>query len=164
MTLMLPLLVGVALAGPQDPVVAGDDLVAWRALQEQTDPGAWRGFLLSYPDSPLAELAWRRLVEVGHAPDPTSNPTMSRIAASFEQHEADLARTPEGYAVATLRLEDEGPSPDESRTSRRSPLGLRTSVAPTSATAAHGASWLVVEDPLVQSTPLAADETTEQLP
>ncbi len=146
MTLLLPLLLGSAHAGAPDAVASGEDLVAWRALQQETDPSAWRGFLLAYPDSPLAELAWRRLVEVGHAPDPSSNPTLGRIATSYAQHEADLARTPEGYAVATLRLE--APTEDTqqaARTGRRA-LRDRTPVVLTSAPAARTLGWLVVGD------------------
>lgn len=163
MILMLPLMVGGALAGSPDPVTTGQDLVAWRELQQQTDPGAWRGFLLAYPDSPLAELAWRRLVEVGHAPDSTSNPTLSRIAASYAQHEADLARTPTGYAVATLRLDEPVPTDDQPRSARGAGFGLRTTVVLNSAPSTRGAGWLVVDDPLLH-TGLAAEESVDPLP
>ncbi len=136
MTLLLLVLVGSTLAGPTDPIATGEDLVAWRALQEETDPVAWRRFLLEYPNSPLAEMAWRRLAEVGHAPDASANPGLSRIATSYEQHEADLARTPEGIAVATLRLAPvvEEPEPVELRMVRRWGLGLPTLSAPASTT------------------------------
>ncbi len=161
MMLLLPLMVPGAYAGAPDPLTTGQDLVAWRALQEQTDPGAWRGFILAFPDSPLAELAWRRLVEVGHAPDPTSNPALARIATSYAQHQADLARTPEGYAVATLRLNEAQPADADDRGTRRAGLGLRTPIVLTSAPSARATGWLVVDDPLLQTGEHAVESTDQ---
>ena len=150
MSLMLSLLVGSTLAGPADPIAAGEDLVAWRALQDETDPVAWRGFVLEYPDSPLAELAWRRLAEVGHAPDASANPGLRRIATSYEHHEADLARTPEGIAVAPLRLE---PTAEEAapevRVTRRPAPSFRLPTVLTS-TRAPARSWALVVEPMVE--------------
>ena len=147
MTLMLQLLIAGALAASPDPLATGQDLVAWRALQEQTDPVQWRRFLMDYPASPLAELAWRRLVEVGHAPDPTANPSLNRISTSYNQHEEDLARTPQGFAVATLRLDTPALAESDKRPVRRVGFGLRLPLVLTAAPTAR-ITWSVVEDPV----------------
>jgi hypothetical protein len=151
MTLMLQLLIGGTLTGSPGPVALGQDLVAWRALQEQTEPTAWRAFLMEYPNSPLAELAWRRLVEVGHAPDPTANPTLARIAASYVQHEAELARSPEGFAVATLRLQDPPAEAVPSRGTRRVGFSPRAPMVLTG-TSARNVGWMLLAEPLAQET------------
>ncbi len=155
MKLLLYLMVGSALAAPPDPVVSGEDLVAWWDLQEQSDPAAWRAFLLEYPDSPLAERAWRRLVEVGHAPDPATNPTLKRIANSYEQHEAELARTPEGFAVATLRLDEPAHAvPQRHSRLRGGFFSLRAPAVLTSRGSAHTMGWMVIEEPLLEDAAL----------
>jgi hypothetical protein len=57
-----------ALAQPVE-VASGADLAAWQALEQRRLSGddaaeAYRGFLLSYTESPLAVMAWTRLLSL----------------------------------------------------------------------------------------------------
>ncbi len=95
-----------ALADAPDPgLLSGNDIVAWRAVLEAPGPAAYLGYLESWPESPLAELALRRWLESneGMRADPRDQPT--RVALSLRHHEAALRRSVIYQGV--IRLEPE---------------------------------------------------------
>lgn len=116
MTWLLLALLGAATAQPEGPppeaVVAGEDLDAWRELQTRRLTGdeavdAWAGFLVRWPASPLAEVAWARLREAGAletvvAEHPEIEPWLPGIEASWRTHQHALERPPVHTAVADL--------------------------------------------------------------
>lgn len=104
--ILLAALTATGLAQPRDAarVQAGDDLVAWRAIQDTTprDPAALVAFVQEFPSSPLAELAYRALVELEAELPPSGQ--LNRLAASYAHHEADLRRRPAHVVVATISV------------------------------------------------------------
>ena len=102
----------LASAQPRDAgrVAAGEDLAAWRDLLEQRGPeqaglddvDALFAFLREFPSSPLSELAYRRLVELGHDVPVDLRGTVARIADSYREHEAVLLGETPSASVRTL--------------------------------------------------------------
>ena len=104
MSLIWSLIFTVA-AQPRDAVrvQAGEDLVAWRALQEESAPAELRRFIADFPSSPLAEVAYRRLLE--QEAERAALPSNARLAASYARHEEALQRQPAHVAVAELPVD-----------------------------------------------------------
>lgn len=90
---LLPLLTTLIAGDPS--VISGGDLVAWRAIQREATSEQLMEFVETYPTSPLAELAWRRLGGVDEsAPE--------SVVLSMEGHERNLSRGGEKIAIAPL--------------------------------------------------------------
>lgn len=100
--MMLMAAVCAATAHAEEPAVyPGQDLTRWQQL-EQLDPAgdqaadAYRAYLLTYPESPLAEAAWGRLVALGADEGswvrlPDVRQVVLRIRRSYELHALALA-------------------------------------------------------------------------
>lgn len=78
----------------------GADLQAWGVLSQRRPTGdeavvAYRAFVLAWPDSPLAEAAWDRLVALGaadtEADTATARQTLARVKARWTEHQRALA-------------------------------------------------------------------------
>lgn len=94
---------------PPPEIVAGEDLAALRAIVEEApeDPAGWADLLVRFPSSPLAELAWGRLVELGALEEtlrahPELRPWADGLDRSWRAHQAALDRTPVTVVVADL--------------------------------------------------------------
>lgn len=92
-----------SVAFAQPGVVNGEDLVVWqtlenRALTSDQATEAYRGFVLQFNDSPLAEMAYARLVALGtDAPwtdDTIVLGALGRVRGRFEAHQKSLAAPP----------------------------------------------------------------------
>jgi hypothetical protein len=92
--------ISVALAAPPNPIELGLDLSEWRALPENASEEILSEFIKNHKDSPLAELAWRRILEA--EPSPERPRWTRRIAQSHEDHEQALGRTQVSQVVARL--------------------------------------------------------------
>lgn len=116
-----------------DPVpshATGADLHAWGALEQRRLAGAdavaaYRGFAAAWPDSPLAEAAWQRLVELGAATvdpgdglavadRPADRAALARVRARWLERQRVLARlqrtAPAAVASRTVRDLDAAPA------------------------------------------------------
>jgi hypothetical protein len=81
-------------------VVAGRDLTAWQNLEQRRLAGStavdgYQAFVLLYPESPFAVMAWDRLVTLGGvegswAADPALRPTLDSVRARFDAHQRAL--------------------------------------------------------------------------
>ncbi len=80
--------------------VAGDDLGTWAALEQRRLSGdeavvAYRSFVLSWPESALAEAAWGRLVTLGaddtDAGSPAERQVLARVRARWNERQRALA-------------------------------------------------------------------------
>ncbi len=81
-------------------VVAGRDLTAWQSLEQRRLAGStavdgYQAFVLLYPESPFAVMAWDRLVTLGGvdgpwAADPALRPTLDSVRARFDAHQRGL--------------------------------------------------------------------------
>jgi len=104
----LTLIPSDAQAQPRDAsrIQAGEDLSAWRTLQRDApdDLDALFAFLEAYPSSPLAELAYRELVEAKAELPADFRGTAARVSTSYHRHQEALSRTPAGVAVARLEV------------------------------------------------------------
>lgn len=113
----LLLLAAVARAAPGDPipeaVVAGRDIDAWREIEARRPEGtaavtAWQDFLVRFPASPLAEVAWARIEALGATQATLQSHPELRLwqpwwDRSLAAHHDDLTHPPLSVAVATLR-------------------------------------------------------------
>jgi hypothetical protein len=108
------LMVG-SVAFAQPPVANGEDLIAWQTLENRTltaeqAADAYRGFVLQFNDSPLAEMAYARLVALGmDAPwtdDATVLSALGSVRNRFEAHQKALA-TPPKAKVAMIDLSED---------------------------------------------------------
>lgn len=87
-------------ATPSREVVAGRDLTAWQSLEQRRLAGStavdgYQAFVLLYPESPFAVMAWDRLVTLGGvdgpwAADPALRPTLDSVRARFDAHQRSL--------------------------------------------------------------------------
>jgi hypothetical protein len=82
----------------------GEDIEAWRQVQDSQDPADHQAFIEEFPSSPLSELAYRRLNELDPAAADLNPVTDARLSSSTERHDRDLDRTQPQVAVATLSL------------------------------------------------------------
>ena len=101
--LLLGLLTAPALAEPG--VAGGEDLLAWRGIDHRGDDRleAYRAFLDAWPMSPLAEVAYARLVESGALSINTSAPTQyPQIEQSYQSHQRVLSQQVDDVIVAPL--------------------------------------------------------------
>lgn len=80
--------------------VAGADVAAWAVLSQRRPSAdaaivAYREFVLSWPDSPLAEAAWDRLVALGaatvEADSPAARQALTRVRARWTERQRTLA-------------------------------------------------------------------------
>jgi len=94
----------MALAAPPSPIELGHDLADWSALPSNAPVEALSDFMQSHPDSPLAELAWKRLI----AQHPQAKPPKSarKTALSHQQHQEALRRTRAAQTIARLTPSD----------------------------------------------------------
>lgn len=80
----------------QTPVCAGMDLAAWRAISEVEDAQrveALREFVLEYPNSSLAEVAWSWLEAEGAEDGAWSRPVRGEVVKlrrSLKDHREEL--------------------------------------------------------------------------
>lgn len=104
-------------------VVTGEDLSAWQRLENLTLTGpdavaAYRGFVVTYASSPLAEAAWSRLVALGgDAPwsdDPALLDVLVDVRGRFEAHQKSLG-TPVRSRIASIDLSE----PDDDAAAQR---------------------------------------------
>lgn len=118
--MILALLAGLALAAPppQAPsaaVVRGEDLAAWEALEQADDPptaDALEDFVLTYPRSPLAELAWSARLARGPVEPAFLRAHREHILPlerSLATHAEAISRPPAVVVVAPLAVEDVDP-------------------------------------------------------
>lgn len=116
-TLLALLLLVTAEARPPDATLAGGDLVAWQdlALRQLEDAEAivgYRAFIQNWPTSPLAEVAWSRLVALGAETgswtlEPGVRPrVLADLRRSWRSHEEVLQRGQGLVAVAHITDED----------------------------------------------------------
>ncbi|MCO4746942.1 MAG: hypothetical protein KC912_19245 [Proteobacteria bacterium] len=114
--MLAALLITAVLATPMD-LATGADLTAVRAIEtaSMTDEAAvdaWRAFLLAFPDSPLATLAWRRLEALHGAHTdwvpPDKAAAIARVARQARLEDEEAARSWVYASVAPLRA-DGGP-------------------------------------------------------
>lgn len=103
----LALAVTLSFAAPPE-IVRGEDLAAWEALQA---PGAsptatdYETFILDFPDSSLAELAWAERKAMTPAPTPfrrRNRRLISRLDRQLRAHQLALERQPTAIAVGRL--------------------------------------------------------------
>ncbi|MBN2799335.1 MAG: hypothetical protein JXX28_09335 [Deltaproteobacteria bacterium] len=94
---MIVLLLLLSLASAQPVQVStGADIAAWRLLaaeEGEARVAALRGFVLRYPTSSLAELAWAELEEEGAEGGAWSRPVRGqvvRLQRSLRAHRQDL--------------------------------------------------------------------------
>jgi hypothetical protein len=80
---------------------SGADLQAWRSMGPEASEKALTAFLSTYSQSPLAELAVRRLEAKG-ASLPTAD--LADVLESIINHDAQLAQTPTKVSVATVTM------------------------------------------------------------
>ena len=114
LTSLMLALSSTALAQPRDAgrIQSGEDLTAWRTLQRDApdDVDALVDFLEAFPSSPLAELAYRELVEAASSPSGRAQlpadfrGNTARLSTSYHRHQEALSRTPAGVAVARLEV------------------------------------------------------------
>ena len=100
MLFLLAIALNSAEATPPE-VTSGTDIQSWRALGTEATVTELQAFLTLHQQSPLAELAVRRLEAMG-ASIPTEHTT--HILESVINHDARLARTPISVAVATVKM------------------------------------------------------------
>lgn len=126
---MFVALLGLALAAPGDPpsegIVAGRDIGAWVELLASRPEGdaevaALEGFLVAWPESSLAEVAYARLVDLGALDGvverhPDLAPWLPLLERSRAEHVAELART----RVATTVIPLDADGEPRTRPSRR---------------------------------------------
>lgn len=82
-------------------VASGVDLDAWQSLEQRRLAGeqavdAYRGYVLAYTESPLAVMAWSRLLELGAAEGEWSQALPARAAVQqvrrrWQAHQHALA-------------------------------------------------------------------------
>jgi len=79
---------------------AGEDLAMWGELSQRRPTGeaavqAYRDFVLAWPDSPLAEAAWDRLVALQaasiEADTPAARQALARVKARWTERQRTLA-------------------------------------------------------------------------
>ncbi|TNE92107.1 MAG: hypothetical protein EP330_02845 [Deltaproteobacteria bacterium] len=129
---MLSLFLVAALAGPMD-LATGADLTAIRAIETGSLSNAeaveaWRAFLLAFPDSPLATVAWRALAELegteGEWIPPDRQAAMGRIARQAAAEDAEVERALLGASVAQLHPDGSSLVTDEAAWGARTELDL----------------------------------------
>jgi hypothetical protein len=106
---MLKTLLITALLAQSAPenLSSGADLQAWRTLGPEASTEALNTFLSTYSQSPLAELAVRRLEAQG-ASLPTAK--LADVLESVLNHDAQLAQVPASVAIATVTMTPLSPS------------------------------------------------------
>lgn len=100
--MILALLWSLILAFAVSPEqVRGEDLASWRALDQASEadrPSKLEAFILAFPDSPLAELAWEQRLDVDPSPAPfrrKNRRLVRRLTRRLRAHQAQLdAREP----------------------------------------------------------------------
>jgi len=112
MLFLLTIALSTANATPP-AVTSGSDIQAWRTLGTEASVSELQDFLKTHQQSPLAELAVRRLEALG-ASIPTEHTT--HILESVITHDARLARTPVSVAVATVKMETKSNTKSEDTT------------------------------------------------
>lgn len=92
------MLLALLLLGQPVEVLAGEDLTRWRALETRQDVALedYEAFVDDFPTSPLAELAYRRLVEAGQAPRHV------KLERSLTGHELVLSRHATSTGIIAL--------------------------------------------------------------
>lgn len=99
---ILAMLSAPAAAQPLE-VATGDDLQAWQALEHQRLVGgeaviAYRGFVERFAASPLAEVAWGRLVALKAdevwLTDAAGRQGLEQLRHAWERHQARLRAEP----------------------------------------------------------------------
>ncbi len=103
-----------ALAQPPE-ISAGTDLTSWQLLEQRRLEGevgaeAYRSFVLTYSESPLALAAWSRLVALDGtggdwAIDAGARETVLTLERRWRLHERVLAAHASSAPVATLFLD-----------------------------------------------------------
>jgi hypothetical protein len=93
-------------------VAAGEDIGAWREMQARHLEGeaaasGYEEFLARYPTSPLAEVAWAHLRDLGLLEEiehtrPELRPHLQDLERSWTLHQEALNRTPKAVVVADL--------------------------------------------------------------
>jgi hypothetical protein len=110
-------------------VATGQDLVAWQTLEQRRLTGssaveAYKGFLTRYVGSPLAVMAWERLVELG-APleawmeDPQVKLVIAPVRRAWEQAQRALTAAATRRPVQMMDLGDAVVEEDEARDTGR---------------------------------------------
>ena len=103
----LALAVALSFAAPPE-IVHGEDLAAWEALQAPDATATatdYEAFILTFPDSPLAELAWAERKAM--TPAPTSfrrrnRRLIGRLDRQLRAHQQALRKQPTVIAVGRL--------------------------------------------------------------
>ena len=93
------MLIFLAIITATEPtIISGADLAAWRDMGHDATTVELVGFVETYADSPLAELAYRRLgTPTEFAPE--------NIGRAITVHNAQLTRTATSIAIAPLSPE-----------------------------------------------------------
>ena len=93
------MLIFLAIITATEPtIISGADLAAWRDMGHDATTVELVGFVETYADSPLAELAYRRLgTPTEFAPE--------NIGRAITVHNAQLARTATSIVIAPLSPE-----------------------------------------------------------
>jgi len=109
---LLSLLLNPLAHGQPGDVAAGEDLAAWWEMQAlrlegEAAEGSYEDFLVRYPTSPLAEVAWARLRDLDALDDiaqrrPALRPQLQALERSWTLHQEALHRTPRTVVVAEL--------------------------------------------------------------
>ena len=96
-------------------VISGQDLVSCQEMEQRRLDGeeavaAYRSLSEDYPTSPLAEVAWTRLVDQGPLDEAWTQarpirPHIRDLRMSWDQHQRALGRTSTSVVVATLDTE-----------------------------------------------------------
>lgn len=110
-------------------VATGQDLVAWQTLEQRRLTGtsaveAYKGYLTRYVSSPLAVMAWERLVDLG-APldawmeDPQVKTALAPVRRAWEQAQRTLASASPRRPVQNFDLDAVVEEEDEARDTGR---------------------------------------------
>lgn len=111
--LLLALWAPAALAQPVE-VASGQDLGAWISLEQRRLEGAerieaYRAFVLAWASSPLASVAYARLVELGAeqawTDDEAALARLATVQGRWAEQQAVLARRAEVASVASIDLD-----------------------------------------------------------
>lgn len=103
---------GTAAAQPLE-VAAGEDLGAWISLEQRRLEGpdrvaAYRAYVLAWASSPLATVAWDRLVDLGAdlpwSEDPVTLAAITSVKERWIAQRGALSRRPAPAAVASIDL------------------------------------------------------------
>ncbi|HMV66548.1 MAG TPA: hypothetical protein PKA64_06835 [Myxococcota bacterium] len=110
-------------------VATGQDLVAWQTIEQrrltgETAVAAYRGFLERYVGSPLAVMAWSRLVDLG-APieawmeDPQVKAALAPVRRAWEQAQRSIAALSPRRPVQMMEMGDAVADEDGARDTGR---------------------------------------------